>query len=78
MAHAQPGMAALFQVNRRSAEAEHQKLAQAFLGPGKVVGRIHGAEYVVGRDAPVKRSHQPPKALVADERINFLIVCHKR
>ncbi len=43
VAHAQAGMATLFDVTGRSAEAADQKIAQANFCSGQIVGRVHGA-----------------------------------
>lgn len=67
-------MSPRFQITLRAAEPENEKLPQTLLSPGQIVGRIHRPENVVLRHLTVKSSDEPLKSVLADERINLLIV----
>jgi len=70
MSGSKTGMAPLFDVARRSAKPADKKIAEALLGGGKVVGRIHRPENVVVRNAAIKRRREAVKSLFADERVD--------
>jgi hypothetical protein len=38
------------------------------LGASQVLFGIHGAQYVIGRNLPVKGSHQPRKSFLSNQR----------
>ena len=66
VAHAEGGMAALFDVAGRSAEAADEKIAEAKFGAGEVVGGVHGAEEVVGGDLGVEGRDEAGEAVFTD------------
>ena len=58
----------------RSAKPEDQEIAQALFGAGEIVARVHRAEHVIPRHLAVERGDEALKSILADERINVLIV----
>lgn len=54
MAHAEAGVASLFDVTRWAAEAENEEVAETLLGSCQVVLRIHWPEDVVRGDLAIK------------------------
>jgi len=68
-------MTALFDIVRRSTEAEYEKAAETVLGAFHVFFRVHGSEDVIVRDLPVKCGDEPPKAIFSDGGI-YLVVFH--
>ncbi len=75
MTHAQAGMAALLDVNRRPAEPVNQEIAEALLRARKIVGRIQGPQEIVPGNLTVERRDQPLKSFLADDRI-YLVLFH--
>ena len=73
MAHAQPWMAALLNVTRRSAESEDQKFPEPLLGFGKVASRIHGTKDVIVGNLSIKRGDQAYKAFFTDKSVDFAL-----
>lgn len=72
VAHAQAGVAALFDVVGRSAEAEDEKVAETGFGAGEVGGGVHGAENVVLRDLAVESRDEPVETVVADGFVHLI------
>jgi hypothetical protein len=72
--HAQSGMAARFDISRRSSEPEDQKVAEAMFGAGEIVFSVHRPEKIVMRNPPVERGDQARETLVTDQAINFLFL----
>jgi hypothetical protein len=66
VAHAEAGVAALFEIARGAAEADDQEIAKALLGFGQIAAGVHGGEEVVMRDLFVKRGDQALKTVLAD------------
>ena len=66
VAHAQSGMAAGFDISRRAAEAEDQKVAEALLGAGEVFFTVHRAQKIVMRNAPVEGGDQTRETFLTD------------
>jgi len=67
-------MAALFEITRRAAEAKDEKIAQALLGAGEVVGGVHGAEDFVVRNLAVEGGDEAGETVFADLLIDIGIV----
>ena len=74
VAHAEGGVASLFDVARRTAEAADEKISEANFGAGEVVSGIHGAEEVVGGDLGVEGGDEAGEAVFADEGVELLFV----
>jgi hypothetical protein len=72
VAHAQPRVAALFDVAWRPAEAADEEVAQPRLGAHEILGRIHRAQHVVVRHLLVEGAHQPGEAVFADASVDLL------
>ena len=72
------GMAALFDILWRPAEAIDQIIAQALLGAGQIIFGIHGAENLVARDLLVKGRDQAGEAFFADCGKHFRFIHSKR
>jgi len=73
VAHAQPWMAELFDIQRRSSKPINQEIAQPLFRARKVVYRIHRAENVILGNLPVERRHQPLKSFSAYNRIDLVL-----
>lgn len=73
VANAQPGMASLFDVGLRSAEAEDEEVAEALFRAFEIVRGVQGPEHVVPGDLAVKCVGKAFKSSVADSRIDVLL-----
>jgi len=73
MADAQPGVAALFDVDLRAAESPDQEIAQALLRTFEIVRRVHGPKDVVGRNLAVKGGDQSLESGLAHGGENVLL-----
>ena len=66
VAHAEGGVASLFDVARRAAEAADKKISEPNFGAGEVVSGIPGAEEVVGGDLGVECGDEAGEAVFAN------------
>jgi len=73
MPHAQPWVAALFDIGGRSAEPIDQEVSEPLFGSLQVFFRVHGTEDVVSGHLAIERGYQLPQAIFADDRINFVL-----
>lgn len=73
MAHAETGMAALFDVGLRTAEAEYEELAKAGFGAVEIGGGVHGADDVVSGDLAIEGVDEAAEAFVADGIVNLVV-----
>ena len=74
VAHAQTRVPSLLDVTLRAAEASDQKVAEPLLGAGKILGRIHRAQHIVGRHLFVERRDKTRETVVADGGKDVLLV----
>src|SRR5581483_8120327 len=74
MPHAKARMAALFDVGFRAAETVNEKAAETLFSAREIPPSIHRSENIVGRDAPIKGSHQAVETVGADGRIDFVLL----
>lgn len=72
VAHAEPGVAALFDVAHGPAEPAHEEVAQPLFGSGQVIGGIHGSENVITGDSAVEGSDEAGEPVLADRAINLI------
>ena len=73
VAHAETGMAALFDVGLRTAEAEDEELAKAGFGTVEIIRGVHGADNVVSGDLAVEGVDEAAEAFVADGIVNLVV-----
>jgi hypothetical protein len=69
-------VAALGDVALRAAEAADQEVAQALLGAGEIVRRIHRTEQVVAADPAIEGGDQAGEALLADAAVDLVLGGH--
>ena len=73
VAHAETGMAALFDVGLRAAEAEDEELTKAGFGAVEIIRGVHGADDVVSGDLAVEGVDEAAEAFVADGIVNLVV-----
>jgi hypothetical protein len=73
VADAEPGMAALFDVGLRAAEAENQEIAQSMPRGFEIVRGVHGPEDIVAGNLAVKRVRKTLESVVTDGCIDMLL-----
>lgn len=73
MPHAQPWVAALFDICLRAAKPEDQKIAQPLFCACQIVCRIHRPQHIVARNLPVKGIRQAFESGLPDRRVNMLL-----
>jgi hypothetical protein len=72
MPDTKPGMAALFDIGLRAAEAEYQEIAKPLPGGIEILRRIHRPENIVGWNLPVEGISQTLESGVANDCVNVL------
>ena len=73
VAHAETGMAALFDVGLRTAEAEDEELTKAGFGAVEIIPWVHGADDVVSGDLAIEGVDEAAEAFVADGIVNLVV-----
>ncbi len=71
VAHAQAGVAPVFDIALRTAEAADEEVAETFFGSVELVGRVERAEDVVESDLRVELGYESMEALFAEDFINI-------
>jgi hypothetical protein len=73
MSHAQPGMAALFNITRWASKTKDQEFPESCLGSGQIVAPLYRAEDIIIRHLAVKMSDKVFKSSIADDRVDILL-----
>ena len=69
--HPQARVSALFEIARRSAEANNEEVTQPLLGAGQIVRRVHRPQNLVSRDLRVERADQSGKPVLSNPRVDL-------
>jgi hypothetical protein len=64
-------VAALLDITRRSTESADEKVAQPLFGPRQILGRVHRAKHIIGRDLGVEGPDQPGKPLFSNPCVDL-------